>query len=130
MNIDLTKLTPQELKNLLANCRERGREDSVTAVLGEMARRGLAKRGDYRTLKWNQDIVRDALEPFKNVAKAVRDNQRTSYTEAGGLKIGRPKDDPEKIWIDTYSGIKTPAINAIFVCHIKKPGDEPEFSYR
>jgi len=60
-------------------------------------------------------------------ASTVSNNQRTIYTEAGGLKIGRSKDDPKKVWINTYSAIKTPAINAVFVCYIKKPGDDPEF---
>jgi hypothetical protein len=127
VNIDLAKLTPQELKNLLTNCQRLGRAASVKAVLDEMERRGVATRREYRTLKWNADSVRDAMEPFKNIAAAVGDNQRTVYTEAGGLKIGRSKDDPKKVWVNTYSAIKTPAINAVFVCYIKKPGDDPQF---
>ena len=31
------------------------------------------------------------------------------------------------MWIDTYSAIKTPKINAVFVCYIKQPGEDPEF---
>jgi hypothetical protein len=61
------------------------------------------------------------------VASAVRGNQRTSYTEAGGRKIGRSKDDPEWMWIDTYSAIKTSNINAVFVCYIRQLGEDPEF---
>jgi hypothetical protein len=130
MDIDLTKLTVKELKTLLGNCQRLGRVASVKAVLDEMQRRGVATRREYRTLKWNADSVRETMEPFKNVAATVRDNQRTTFTDAGGLRIGRSKDDLERVWIDTYSGIKTDAINAVFVCYIKRPGDEPEFQLR
>lgn len=127
MKIDLTKLTVKELKNFLANNQRLGKIANVYEAVNEMARRGVATRREYRALKWNQDSVRDAMQPFKDVAGAVHGNQRTTYTEAGGRKIGRPKNDPESVWVDTYSAIKTPAINAVFVCYIKQPGDDPEF---
>jgi hypothetical protein len=50
----------------------------------------------------------------------------TAYTEAGGGRH-HPKDDPRHLWIDTYCAIKTSAVNAIFVCHVRQPGDDPEF---
>jgi hypothetical protein len=125
--VDLTKLTGQELKNLLANNQRHGVHATVRAVLVEMERRGIATRREYRTLAWNQDRVREVMQPFKQVAVAVPGNQRTPYTEAGGRKIGRRKTDPEWRWIDTYSSIKTSKINAIFVCYINRPGEEPEF---
>jgi hypothetical protein len=125
--IDLGKLTPAELKNLLANNERHGQTAMVHAVLEEMARRGIATRREYRSLAWNQDRVRDVMLPFRQVASAVRDNQRTTYTEAGGRKIGHSKDNPEWMWVDTYSAIKTPAVNAVFVCYIKRPGEDPEF---
>src|SRR6266446_3524476 len=78
----------------------------------------------------NQDRVREVMQPFKEIAAKVPGNQRKAYTEAGGRKIGRPKDDPEKLWIDTYSGIKTPKINAVLACYVKRPGDEPQFQLR
>jgi hypothetical protein len=53
------------------------------------------------------------------ITGAVNGNQRT-YTEAGGRKIGHSKDDPEWVWIDTYSAIKTPAINAVFLCYSER----------
>jgi hypothetical protein len=81
-------------------------------------------------LNWDQERVRVAMQPFKDVAGAVNGNRRTPYSEAGGFKIGRSKDDPEKCWIDTYSAIKTPAINAVFVCFIKGPGNDPDFQLR
>ena len=56
------------------------------------------------------------------------DNARTSYTEAGGLKIGRPRSDPEWKWVDAYSAIKTARLNAVFVCYIERPGDDPYFN--
>ena len=125
--MDLSKLTPEQLKNLLANS-ERMREAIVTsAVIREMVRRGIASRREYRTLHWNQQRVRETMKPFEELASAVRGNQRTPYTEAGGLRIGRPQGDPEHMWIDTYSAIKTARINAAFGCHIRVPGDEPEF---
>ena len=125
--MDLAKRTPQELKNLLANNEKHGMTDTVIAVLQEMTRRGIATKGDYKYLTWNQDRVAAVLGPFKEVASGVIGNERVNYTEAGGLKIGRSKSDPEWMWIDTYCGIKVPSINAVFGCYIKRPGDEPEF---
>jgi hypothetical protein len=130
MNLDLASLTVKELKNLLANNQRTGNVAMVRAAVKEMLNRGVATRREYRALKWNQDSVRDAMQPFKNVASAVAGNQRTAYTQAGGRKIGRSRGDPEWLWIDTYSAIKTTAINAVFVCHIKQPGDDPEFQLR
>ena len=99
----------------------------VHAVLAEMTKRGIATRREHRSLAWNQDRVRDVMQPFTQVASEVPDNQRTVYTEAGGRKIGRSKDDPESMWIDTYSAIKTSSVNAVFVCYIKRPGEDPDF---
>jgi hypothetical protein len=130
LKIDLTKVTVQELKNLLANNQKPDQLATVRAVLDEMARRGVARRPDYRALKWNQDSVHQVMQPFKDVAETVSGNRRKTYTEAGGRRIGLSKNDPEWFWIDTYSAIKTPAINAVFVCYIKRPGDEPEFRLR
>jgi hypothetical protein len=99
----------------------------VHAVVEQMAKRGIATRREYRSLTWNQDRVEQVMQPFKEIASTVRDNQRTAYTEAGGRRIGRSKDDPEWRWVDTYSAIKTPTINAAFVCYITRPGADPEF---
>jgi len=125
--IDLTKLTSKELKSYLANNQKAAQTEAVLAALHEMERRGIATRTDFQALHWNQDSISQVMQPFKEVASAVPDNQRTAYTEAGGLRIGRSKNDPEWFWIDTYSAIKTPAINAILVCYVKRPGEEPEF---
>ena len=128
--MDFTKRTPQELKNLLVNNERHGMTDTVLAVLQEMARRGIARKDDFSRLIWNQDRVAEVLKPFKEIASTVPGNQRVTYTQAGGLKIGRSKNDPEWMWIDSYSAIKTSSINAIFVCYVKRPGDEPEFQLR
>ena len=125
--IDFSKLTPKEPKNLLANAHRAGETAMVIAILREMANRGIATSREFRLLTWNQEQVRKTMQPFKDVASAVQGNQRTPYTQAGGRKIGRPKDHPDKLWIDTYSAIKTPKINAEFLCYIKEPGDDPEF---
>jgi hypothetical protein len=61
---------------------------------------------------------------------SCRRQSANCITQAGGRKIGRTRGDPEWLWIDTYSAIKTTAINAVFVCHIKQPGDDPEFQLR
>jgi hypothetical protein len=116
MNIDVTKLTVRELRNLYTNSQKLGRTATVNAVLKEMWRRIVAKRGDFRALKWNQDSVCEVMQPFKNIAGAVNGNQRTVYTEAGGGKKGRSNENSEKVWIDTYSAIKTFIVNAMFVC--------------
>ena len=55
-------------------------------------------------------------------------NQRVNYTRAGGCKIGRSKDDPEHLWIDSYSAIKVSGINAVFGCQIRRPGEDPKFT--
>jgi hypothetical protein len=125
--IDLSRLTPQQLKNLLANAERRNESDRAREVVNEMTRRGIATRREYRLLEWNQERVCEVMEPFKEVASEVPENQRTSYSEAGGLKARRPKDHPEKLWIQTYCAIKTKKINVTFHCEIKNPGDEPEF---
>src|SRR4051812_2579480 len=105
--MDLSQLTVQQLKNLLSNSERHGRPDKALEVVREMHRRGKATSEIYRTLEWNQDHVSEVMQPFKEVAAQVTGNQRTSYTQAGGKKIGRSKDDPEKMWIDTYCAIKT-----------------------
>lgn len=128
--IDLAKLTPEQLKNLLANAERMGEAATANAVVKEMAYRRLATRREYRALEWNQERIREIMRPFRDAASAVPGNQRTSYTEAGGLRIGSPKDDPEHLWIQTYCAIKTALTNATFGCNVKQPGDEPEFQLR
>jgi hypothetical protein len=125
--IDLAALTDRQLKVYSNNCKRLGETEKRREAISEMFKRGIANDGDFEVFTWNQDSVRSKMERFKQVASEVKDNQRTAYTEAGGFKIGRAKGDPDKMWIDTYCAIKTSAVNAVFVCYVKMPGDEPEF---
>jgi len=125
--IDLTTLTDKQLENYLNNCERYGETEHARAIVSHMFSRGIANGTHFRVLEGNQDSVRSAMQQFKKIASEVTDNQRTAYTEAGGFKIGRAKGDPDKKWIDTYCAIKTSAMNAVFVCYVKMPGDEPEF---
>lgn len=124
---DVKSLSDKELRNLLANARRLGREDVAMGAVRELTARGRANGSDYDLLDWNQETARTALLPFVEVSKGVKDNQRTVYTEAGGLKIGKSRGDPEWMWVDTYSAIKTAKLNAVFVCYIPRPGDEAYF---
>jgi hypothetical protein len=84
--MDLSKFTLRELKNLGLNSERYGRSDLVVSVLREMQRRGKATNELSRTLKWNQDHVREVMRSFEEVAANVSGNQRTSYTQAGGTE--------------------------------------------
>lgn len=130
MGIDLERLTRQELRNLAENNAKRGQHETVRRVVAAMSRRGFAIKRDYLLLEWNQERVREVMQPFREIAAHVAGNGRTPYTDAGGSKIGRRKSDPEHYWIDSYSAIKTEHINASFACRIRSPGDEPEFRLR
>jgi hypothetical protein len=126
-SIDLAKLTNKQLKVYLSHCIKRGETDLARAIVNHMFSRGIANGTHLGVFEWNQDSVRSRLRRFKEIASEVKGNYRKAYTEAGGFKIGRPKDHPEKQWIDTYCAMKTSAMNAEFVCRVKSPGDEPEF---
>jgi hypothetical protein len=125
--IDLKTLSKEQLKNLLENARRKEREDIAIEVLRELTVRGGGKNSDYDLLEWNQESARTALAPFAEVSRTVPDNQRTTYTEAGGRKIGRSRGHPEWMWIDSYTAIKTPKLNAVFVCYVPQPGDDAYF---
>jgi hypothetical protein len=125
-SIDLSKLTPRELKNLLVNNHRAGRASIVIKIVKEMNHRNIATKGEFQMLAWNQDQVRKDMHQFKEVASAVKGNRGTPYTEGGGRRRLR-RGHPDKLWIDTYSSIRTPKINAEFLCYMKEPGDDPEF---
>lgn len=78
-------------------------------------------------MSWDQDRVRTTLWPFKVIASTVKDNGRTSYTEAGGEKLHADSYGHEPYYVNTYSAIKAAGINAVFACNIKQAGEEPEF---
>jgi len=125
--VDLTKLEPARLRSLMARYQEQGHDELAQACLTELRSRGAASRAGFSHLRWNRETVNNALQPFIEIAKAVEGNKRTSFTEAGGTKIGKAKDDPDRNWIDTYSAIKRGGVNALFVCYVKAPGDDPDF---
>ena len=126
-SVDLSKLPPVKLRDLMRRYQEQGFPDLAAKCLDELGERGAARGDDFRHLRWNQQAVSETLRPFSEVSKQVRGSIRTAFTEAGGTKIGRKKEDPDRNWIDTYTAIKTDKINAAFVCYVPKPGDEPTF---
>ena len=78
------------------------------------------------SMVWDQGAVANALAPFVRIAETVPTNRRKVYVSAGG---GRRKNlqDPSSRSIDSYAGIKTPHVNAVFVCEIRNRGDDPTF---
>jgi pentatricopeptide repeat protein len=122
----LSTCTDKELRVCLRNCVRNGRLEEARRVATVMHARGIAKREDFKVFDWNHDSVDDALRPFKKMAQAVEDNLRKAWVETGGF-ARRAKEDPTKLWIDRYCGVKTPTMNAVFACHVKKAGDEPTF---
>ncbi len=125
--IHVKALDVTQLRNLLANANRLGEASLAKEIVAELSLRGRVNNRELSILDWNQDRVRDIMVPFRDVASEVKDNRRTEYTEAGGLKIGRAKTDPDYMWIDSYSAIKTEKLNAYFVCYVKSPGDDPSF---
>jgi hypothetical protein len=121
------RLSKQELLKYLQYVRGQGRDDLALEAVKELAARGEATSAQLSLLRWNQDRVKLAMGPFVEVAKAVKGNKRTPYTEAGGRKIGKSRDDPDRMWIDTYSGVKLDGLNLTFTCYVQKPGDDPDF---
>ena len=128
--IDLSTVSPQGLRNMLNHYDHRGLRAEIRPIISELYRRGPLRKADRRFLACDQARVKKLMEPFVELAESVPDSRRTAYTEAGGLRIGRPKGDPERYWIDTYTAIKTDKIDADLICYVKEPGDDPEFTLR
>jgi hypothetical protein len=128
MPIDLKTQTATGLRNLLDNSRRLHNAEMERAVVQEMHGRGVATGREYAAFPWNQDRVDQVMEPFARIAASVPNNQRVSYTKAGGRKIGLPKEHPEHLWIDSYSAIKVSDTNAVFGCEVAKPGNDPKFT--
>jgi hypothetical protein len=122
----LSTCTDKQLRSCLHNCVRKGCFEEARRVATLMDDREIASREDCKVFEWNHDTVDDALRPFKEVAQAVEDNLRKPWVPAGG-RARRAKEDPTKLWIDRYCGMKTPTMNALFGCHVKKAGDEPAF---
>lgn len=128
MPLDLKKQPPSGLRNLLVNAQRLGNTEMAVAVVQEMHERKMATSREYAVFAWNQDRVDEVMEPFAQIAAKVPNNQRVSYTTAGGRRIGLSKDNPEHLWIDSYSAIKMGETNAVFGCSIKGPGEDPVFT--
>ena len=122
----LSTWTDKELRVCLRNCERNGCLEEARRVVRVMEARGVARRENFKVFDWNPDTVREVLRPFKKMAQAVEGNLRKAWVEAGGF-ARRAKDDPTRLWIDKYAGMKTPIMNAVFACHVKKAGDEPTF---
>jgi hypothetical protein len=128
MPIDLKTQPASGLRNLLANSKRLGNAEMEMAVVQEMHERGIATGKQYAIFSWNQEHVDEVMQPFASIASGVPNNQRVSYTRAGGRKIGLSKNSPGHIWIDSYSAIEVSGINAVFGCEIKRPGEDPKFT--
>lgn len=131
--MDLEKLSMQQLKQLLENCNKQSAKAEARALAKEVASE-LIKRGEFASTRWkgrwNPEEVAEVLFPFAEIAKEVKNNMRTTYTTAGGLHIGKKKEDPEWKFVDSYSGIKTGNVNATITCYVDRPGDDAWFVLR
>ena len=101
MPIDLKTQPASGLRNLLANSKRLGNAEMEMAVVQEMHERGIATGKQYAIFSWNQEHVDEVMQPFASIASGVPNNQRVSYTRAGGRKIGLSKNSPGHIWIDS-----------------------------
>jgi hypothetical protein len=122
----LIMLSNKQLRIYRHRCELYGFLAAAREAVEVMSERGMARREDWRFFDWNPDTVREIMRPFEEVAQAVEDNQRKAWVETGGF-ARRAKDDPTRLWIDKYAAMKTPTMNAVFACHVKKAGDEPMF---
>jgi hypothetical protein len=127
--IDLATLTDAQLHIFYENALERGAIDLAVSIARELFRLGKLKRAELAKLRWNERAVAEILQPFADVARTVVRNSRTTYTNGGGLRR-KPKADPERMMVDSYSAIKRGKINAAFAGRVKEPGQEPIFELR
>lgn len=125
-SINIEKLSNEQLRSYLGNAQRLGAEDLAIEIAGELHKRGAFPRKLHHCLTWNEARMAEALRPFAEMARSVANSRRTAYTNGGGLRR-RPKNDPERMCVDSYSAIKRNGINAAFAGRIKAPGDEPEF---
>ena len=125
-HIDLTKLSNEQLRSYLHNAQRLGDQDLAIEIIREMHKRGVFPRKCHKLLPWNEERMAETLKSFADVAGTVVNSRRTVYTNGGGLRR-RPKWDPDRMWVDSYSAIKRGGINAAFAGRIKCPGDQPEF---
>jgi hypothetical protein len=125
--VNLSAVSAEGLDNLIANLGKHGRKKEQAAVIREKRRRGIAKSKDYAALEWNPARVQAELAPFVEASRQVLKSGRRAFTTAGG-GIFKSSDSPKRLWIDTYTAVKTADFNADFSCHIRAPGDDPVFT--
>jgi hypothetical protein len=125
--IDLTIQSDTQLDNLIDNNERAGQLAFARRAVIEKANRGKASRKQLRLLEWNQERVTSVLAPFVELSESVANSTRTSYSRAGGGRF-KSGTDPNHLWIDSYTGVKTSALNATMSCHIVRPGDQPIFT--
>jgi hypothetical protein len=125
--IDFGAQTNTQLDKIISNGERKGSLSIARKAVIEKANRGRANKRQLSLLEWNQHRVALVLAPFVELSESVLGNMRKSYSEAGGGKW-KPSTDPNYLWIDSYTGIKTPALNATMSCHVARPGDPPIFT--
>lgn len=124
--IDLCNLSIDELYNYLYNARRLEEREVAVRIARELYRRGRLPSKYRSWLPWSEPRMAEVLRPFVDVARAIKKSRRTTYTNGGGLRR-RPKADPERMMVDSYSAIKRGAVNAAFAGRVKEPGSEPIF---
>jgi hypothetical protein len=125
--IDLTIQSDTQLDNIIDNTQRAGELAFARRAVIEKANRGKASRRQLGLLEWNQERVTSVIAPFVELSKSVVNSARTSFSRAGGGKF-QLRIDPNYLWIDSYTGVKTSALNATMSCHIARPGDQPIFT--
>ena len=94
-----------------------------------MRRRGFSRRKDYAHVRFNADWASVQLQPFVDISRRLDKSARVSFSSCGG-GVMKSRMNSERLFVDSYTAIKTLDCNAEFSCHIKEPGDEPDFVLR
>jgi hypothetical protein len=125
-DIEIGRLADDQLRTFYRNALRRGALELAATIARELYRRGKIKPAELRTLRWNESAIAELLQPFVEVAGTILRNRRTTYTAGGGLRR-KPKSDPARMMVDSYSAMKRGKINAAFAGRVKEPGEEPMF---
>ncbi|KQW21369.1 hypothetical protein ASC80_14890 [Afipia sp. Root123D2] len=123
---DLKSKGEEELIALFHNRGRHGLVQGQIEVLREMWLRGYRIRKYCGVLSWTPDRANEVIAPFAAVSRRCRDSKRTDFSTAGG-GVYKAKSEPDARWVDTYTAVKVPGLNAHFSCHIREPGDDAEF---
>jgi len=123
---DLNSKGEKELIALYENRGRHGRVEGQIEVVRAMWLRGYRIRSYCSVLPWTPDRVSQVIAPFTVESRRCQDSKRTDFSTAGG-GIYKAKSEPDARWVDTYTAVKVPGLNAHFSGHIREPGDEAEF---